>query len=200
MALLALFCLVAGVLWGVFGPDLAPVELLVNNADLVLNLLMLLVGVSVGMHRGLLDRLRQYHIKVLIIPFGVVAGSILGGFAAGLLLSLPIWQGAAVASGLGWYSLGGVMLTELAGPTLGGMAFLSNLMRELLSFFSIPWISRHLNYPACIAPAGATSEDTTLSMMVRYTDEETVVLSVFNGALCSALVPVLIRLCWAVAG
>ena len=86
MALLALFCLVAGVLWGVFGPDLAPVELLVNNADLVLNLLMLLVGVSVGMHRGLLDRLRQYHIKVLIIPFGVVAGSILGGFAAGLLL------------------------------------------------------------------------------------------------------------------
>ncbi len=200
MALLALFCLVAGVLWGVFGPGLAPVELLVNNADLVLNLLMLLVGVSVGMHRGLLDRLRQYHIKVLIIPFGVVAGSILGGFAAGLLLGLPIWKGAAVASGLGWYSLGGVMLTELAGPTLGGMAFLSNLMRELLSFFSIPWISRHLNYPACIAPAGATSEDTTLSMMVRYTDEETVVLSVFNGALCSALVPVLIRLCWAVAG
>lgn len=154
MALLALFCLVAGVLWGVFGPDLAPVELLVNNADLVLNLLMLLVGVSVGMHRGLLDRLRQYHIKVLIIPFGVVAGSILGGFAAGLLLGLPIWKGAAVASGLGWYSLGGVMLTELAGPTLGGMAFLSNLMRELLSFFSIPWISRHLNYPACIAPPG----------------------------------------------
>ncbi len=200
MALLALLCLALGVLWGLFGPTGTPVELLVNNTDLVLYLLMLLVGISVGMHRGLAARLRQYHVKVLVIPFGVVVGSILGGLAAGLLLGIPVWQSAAVASGLGWYSLGGVMLTELAGPALGSMAFLSNLMRELLSFFSIPWISRHLNYPACIAPAGATSEDTTLSMMVRYTDEETVVLSVFNGALCSALVPVLIRLCWALAG
>lgn len=195
MALLALFCLVAGVLWGVFGPDLAPVELLVNNADLVLNLLMLLVGVSVGMHRGLLDRLRQYHIKVLIIPFGVVAGSILGGFAAGLLLGLPIWQGAAVASGLGWYSLAGVTVGNLAGAQLGSIAFLSNLMREIFSFFVIPPISRRLNYYTCIAPAAATSEDTTLSMMIRFTDEETVVLSVFNGVVCSAAVPPLISLC-----
>ena len=69
-------------------------------------------------------------------------------------------------------------------------------MREMLSFFSIPWISRHLNYYSCIAPAGATSEDTTLSMMVRYTSEEVVVMSVFNGIICSAVVPVLIRLCY----
>lgn len=196
MALLALLFLALGVLWGMFGPAGTPVELLVNHTDLVLYLLMLLVGVSVGMHRGLIARLRQYHIKVLVIPFGVVVGSVLGGLCAGPLLGMPLRQSAAVASGMGWYSLSGVMLTEMAGPALGSMAFLSNLMRELLSFFSIPWISRHLNYPACIAPAGATSEDTTLSMMVRYTDEETVVLSVFNGALCSALVPVLIRLCW----
>ena len=48
----------------------------------------------------------------------------------------------------------------------------------------------------CIAPAGATSEDTTLPMMIKYTDEETVVLSVLNGMICSAFVPVLISLCY----
>lgn len=53
-----------------------------------------------------------------------------------------------------------------------------------------------LNYYTCIAPAGATSEDTTLPMMIRYTNEETVVLSVFNGVICSALVPFLISFCY----
>ena len=37
---------------------------------------------------------------------------------------------------------------------------------------------------------------TTLPMMIRYTNEETVVLSVFNGVICSALVPFLISFCY----
>ena len=99
----------------------------------------------------------------------------------------------AVASGLGWYSLAGVMMTGIAGAQVGSITFLANLLREMLSFFCIPWIARHLNYPSCIAPAGATSEDTTLPMMIRCTNGETVVLSVLNGVICSALVPVLIE-------
>ena len=67
-------------------------------------------------------------------------------------------------------------------------------MREIGSFFAIPLIARHLNSYTCIAPAAATSEDTTLPMLVRYTSEETVVFAVLNGILCSALVPVLISL------
>ena len=78
---------------------------------------------------------------------------------------------------------------------LGGIAFLANLMREIASFFCIPWIARHLNGYACIAAAAATSEDTTLPMMIRYTDERCVVYSLINGVICSALVPVLITLC-----
>ena len=53
---------------------------------------------------------------------------------------------------------------------------------------------------ACIAAAGATSEDTTLPMMMKYTDEESVVLSVLNGAICSVLVPVLINACYRFLG
>ena len=60
----------------------------------------------------------------------------------------------------------------------------------------IPFIAKHFNYYSCIAPAAATSEDTTLPMMMKYTNEETVVLSVINGVLCSAVVPVLIPLCY----
>ena len=102
----------------------------------------------------------------------------------------------AIASGLGWYSLSGVMVSEFAGAQLGSITFLSNLMREIFSFFSIPLIAKHLNFPTCIAPAGATSEDTTLPMLIKYTNEETVVLSVINGMICSAAVPILINLCY----
>ena len=85
------------------------------------------------------------------------------------------------------------MMTDIAGAQVGSITFLANLLRELVSFFSIPWIAKHLNYPTCIAPAGATSEDTTLPMLIRCTNGETVVLSVLNGVICSALVPVLIE-------
>lgn len=195
MVLLALAALVSGVLWGAFGPDGTPIDLLQIHSDWILYLLMFLVGISVGLHRGIVQSIKQHHIKIFIIPFGVVAGSIIGGGLAALLVRIPLNQGIAVASGMGWYSLTGVVLTEMFGATMGSIGFLSNLMREMLSFFSIPIIARRLNYYTCIAPAGATSEDTTLSMMVRYTDEETVVLSVFNGVICSALVPVILGVC-----
>ena len=97
---------------------------------------------------------------------------------------------------LGINGLAGVTIGNLAGARLGSIAFLSNLMREIGALFMIPYLSRHFNSYTCIAPAAATSEDTTLPMMIRYTNEETVVLSVLNGMICSTFVPVLISLCY----
>ena len=182
-----------GVAYGLAGVSIAPVDLVASGSDAVLYALMFLVGISVGGSRGLVGKLRQYHVRVLVIPAGIVAGSVAGGLLCAPLTGLSLPEGAAVASGLGWYSLAGVMMTGIAGAQVGSITFLANLLRELVSFFSIPWIAKHLNYPTCIAPAGATSEDTTLPMLVRCTNGETVVLSVLNGVICSALVPVLIE-------
>lgn len=82
--------------------------------------------------------------------------------------------------GWGWYSLAGVTISNLATAEAGSIAFMSNLMREMFSFVIIPFLAVHFNYYTCIAPAGATSEDTTLPLMLKYTNEETVVLSVFK--------------------
>lgn len=189
----AVGALVLGAAYGLAGASLAPLDAVARHSDAVLYALMFLVGISVGGSRGLVGKLRQYHVRVLIIPAGIVAGSVAGGLLCAPLAGLSLPEGAAVASGLGWYSLAGVMMTGIAGAQVGSITFLANLLREILSFFCIPWIARHLNYPTCIAPAGATSEDTTLPMMIRCTNGETVVLSVLNGVICSALVPVLIE-------
>ncbi|MDM8162611.1 lysine exporter LysO family protein [Collinsella intestinalis] len=195
MAVAALIMLALGIALGVAAPDSALVRVLGDASEPVLWVLMALVGIGVGMHRGLVASIREHHLKMLVIPAGVVVGSLVGGALAALPLGFTVREGMAAASGLGWYSLAGVTIENVAGAELGGIAFLANLMRELLSFFCIPWIARHLNGYACIAAGAATSEDTTLPMMIRYTDERCVVYSLINGVICSACVPVLIALC-----
>lgn len=187
--------LALGVVFGVLARGSLLVDLVRATSEGVLCALMFSVGVGVGMHRGLVRSIREHHIKTLAIPVGVVAGSLAGGVMGGLLCGAGAREGMAVASGLGWYSLAGVTIEQLAGPGLGTIAFLANLMRELASFFLIPWIARHVGFAACIAAGAATSEDTTLPMMIRCTDERTVVFSVVNGIICSACVPVLLAAC-----
>ena len=197
MVYLAVIALLCGIACGMAGLDnVLPVEMIVSNKDLILYILMFLVGISIGLNRGIVSKIKEYHIKIFVIPAGIIAGSLAGGIVSGLLTGLPLNQSAATAAGMGWYSLSGVAIGNLAGAQAGSIAFLSNLLREIFSFFSIPWISKNLNYLTCIAPAGATSEDTTLPMMIRFTNGETVVLSVFNGVICSAAVPFLISFCF----
>ena len=87
---------------------------------------------------------------------------------------------------------------QISGSGIGEYRVSEQPMRELFSFFIIPFLAAHLGYYTCIAPAGATSEDTTLPVMLKYTNEETVVLSVLNGIICSFFVPILISVCLSV--
>lgn len=196
MVFMALAALILGIGSGALPAAARFLAPLAAHSQQLLALLMFSVGISVGLHRGVLEKIRRYHVKILVIPAGIIAGSLAGSVLCSFLMDYPVRQAVSIASGLGWYSLAGVTIGNLAGARLGSVAFLSNLMREIGAFFLIPYLSRHLNFYACIASAAATSEDTTLPMMIRYTNEETVVLSVLNGMICSFCVPVLIALCY----
>lgn len=193
MALLALSCLAAGIFCGLFlfGPETS--GWLTGNSELVLWLLMFLVGISVGMGKDVFRKIRGYGLRALLLPLGITIASVAAGFLCGPLPGLSLAEKVSVTSGMGWYSLTGVMLSGLAGARAGAVGFLANLLRELLAFLTIPWIAKHLDHYTAIAPAGATSEDTTLAILIRCTREEIVVLAVMNGVLCSAAVPFLIR-------
>ncbi|MCI5773470.1 MAG: lysine exporter LysO family protein [Erysipelotrichaceae bacterium] len=187
--------LLLGLMIGIGGADNIILSTITQNTDMILYLLMFSVGISIGMQDGVLAKIKQFHIKIFIIPFGIIVASLLGGIICGLITGIPFSYSTAITSGMGWYSLSGATIGKLVNAQLGSIAFLSNLMREIFSFFIIPFIAMRFNYYTCIAPAGATSEDTTLPMMLKYTDEHTVVLSVLNGIICSFFVPILISLC-----
>ena len=152
MVWLAVIALLGGIACGMAGLDgTLPVEMIVSNKDFILYILMFLVGISIGLNRGIISKIKKYHVRIFVIPAGIIVGSLAGGVMSGLLTGIPLGQSTAIASGLGWYSLAGVTVGNLAGAQAGSIAFLSNLLREIFSFFSIPLISRKLNYLTCIA-------------------------------------------------
>ena len=189
---LILVSLFIGVLSGLF---LIPPEFMNFISSAVtwsLSLLIFAVGFMIGSRKGLLQSVGSIGWKILLIPLSVACGSILGAMMAAPLLNSGLKEGAAVGAGFGWYSLSGVLLTNLKGAELGSIAFLSNVMRELIAILLIPWISRHWGPIMSIAPCGATSMDVTLPVLHQFSGEEIILPAFVSGAVLSGLVPVLV--------
>ena len=104
IVLFTLLALVLGLFCGLSGFNPTPVSFLSQHSDMILYILMFSVGISIGMHNGILKKIRQYHLKILIIPLGITVGSVIGGLICAVILGISPAEGAAVASGMGWYS------------------------------------------------------------------------------------------------
>lgn len=61
----------------------------------------------------------------MMVAVVVVASSLLGGVINAFITDLPLKTAMAMASGFGWYSLSGILLTESFGPVIGSAAFLT---------------------------------------------------------------------------
>ena len=73
---MAVAALVGGILCGLTDFGSSVTGFLVGHRDIILYLLMFLVGIGIGMHHGLIKKIREYHVRILIIPAGIVVGSI----------------------------------------------------------------------------------------------------------------------------
>ncbi|MFA9397429.1 MAG: lysine exporter LysO family protein [Clostridiaceae bacterium] len=159
---------------------------------IVLNVLIFFIGIDIGQNKHIFKDIKKHGSLILLIPLSIVIGSLVGGLLTGLIFHIPSNKSLAVASGFGWYSLSGILIAKLDGPKLGTIAFLTNVFRELITVISVPFLAKYLNHYTAIAPAGATSMDTTLPIISRYTDPEIVIISFVNGVILSSLVPFLV--------
>lgn len=194
MIYIILASLICGILSGYF---ILPSEIISNLdkiASLALNLLILSVGIDLGTNRSVFYSIKDSGVKILLVPASIMTGSLLGGSIASLIYGMPLNLGLAISAGFGWYSLSGVILSNLAGPEAGTIAFLTNVFRELIAVLTISLLAKKLNYFTAIAPAGATSMDTTLPLISEATNSKTVVVSFINGAILSSIVPILVPL------
>jgi len=128
----------------------------------------------------------------LLLPLVTALGSLLAGLVAALLGGLSLHEGLCASAGFGWYSLSGILITDLGNPFLGNVSFLSNLFRESLALIFIPSLGRLGFKKEAISIAGATSMDVTLPLLGRYAGPSYLALSMAHGILLSLLVPLLV--------
>lgn len=196
------YIIVIALLCGIFSGHFILPESVIQNLDkltsFALNLLILSVGIDLGFNKEVFYNIKKLGFRIILVPISIIVGSLVGGVFAGLIYKMPLNQSLSIAAGFGWYSLSGIIITNLGSVEAGTIAFLSNVFRELLAVLTIPIIARRLNYITAIAPAGATSMDTTLPLISESTDSKTVVVSFINGALLSSIVPILVPLLYGI--
>ncbi len=158
-----------------------------------LYVLMFLVGIGVGADRSSWRVIRETNIKIILVPFGVIVGSLLGAAAvASLLPAVSVKESMAVGAGFGYYSLSSIFITQISGETLGVIALLSNISRELITLVATPIFVNYFGKLAGIASGGATAMDTTLPVITQYSGKEWAVISIFSGVVLTIVVPFLV--------
>ncbi len=164
-----------------------------NISMYVLYILMFLVGVSLGLDRHIWEQLREMNIKLILIPITTLAGTTLGIITYHLLFNYP--NGAdlyAIGAGFGYYSFSSIFINKVSGETMGIIALLANISREVITLVFTPVIVKYFGKIAPIACGGATTSDTTLPVILKYTGKEYVLGSVLNGVILTILVPIII--------
>jgi uncharacterized membrane protein YbjE (DUF340 family) len=128
----------------------------------------------------------------ILLPVATVAGTLAASLLLPLVTHISVWESLALASGFGWYSLSGVIISELGDPILGSVAFLSNLFRESIAFLSVPFLASFAQKRAGISVCGATSMDVTLPIVEKNCGPEYVPLSLAHGIILTLIVPFLV--------
>jgi uncharacterized membrane protein YbjE (DUF340 family) len=156
-------------------------------------ILVLAVGVSLGGELRAFRIVRQIHVKILVVPAAIVAGTFLGAAAVSRLFPDMLLRDAlAVGAGFGYYSLSSLLIEQFGNSPLAAIALLANILRELMGLLGAPFLARVLGPLAPVAAAGATSMDTCLPVIARHTGPLYAIIAVFSGMVLTLLVPLFV--------
>lgn len=157
--------------------------------------LMMCVGMTLGHDKDIVKKFRALDPKMAILPLLTITGTLLGCAVISVFMSnRSLSDCMAVGSGFGYYSLSSVFITEYKGAEMGTIALLSNIIRELSALMLAPLFVRFFGKLAPIAAGGATSLDTTLPAVAKFSGQDFLVLSMFHGVVIDFSVPFLVKL------
>lgn len=190
LTILSFFAL--GLSLGVF--NLLPhIWLLQNGSFYVLCLLMFCVGVSIGYEKEMVQRFKSLSPRLLFLPLMTIGGTYLGVLAVSFLLKgMKISDLLAVSSGFGYYSLSSILITEYKGVTLGTIALMANIFREVFTLLLSPWMVKYFGKLAPICSGGATTMDTTFPVILKNSGKEYSIVAIYHGFITDFSVPFLV--------
>lgn len=155
----------------------------------LLMILLLLVGIclrasGISLKQALINK---YGLQMSLV-FMVL--TLLGGAVFALMTDVPMPQGLAMASGFGWYSLSGTVMTDAYGAVWGSVALFNDLGRELVALLFIPYVMRH-SPTSAIGLGGVTSLDFTLPTLTGSGGIQITPLVISFGFITNVVSPVL---------
>jgi len=181
-----------GIILGLY--SLIPDVIIRNDLSAyALYILMFLVGIGIGADNKAWEILKSARVKIILVPLTVIIGTLAGvAFISLFLKDISLRESLVVGAGFGYYSLSSIFIGQISGQALGVVALISNISREIITLLGTPLLVRYFGKLAPIASGGATSMDTTLPVITRFTGKEYAVISVFSGVVLTILVPFLV--------
>lgn len=157
--------------------------------------LMFLVGVGVGADSRALQALKSFNLRIFLVPLTTIIGTAIGvSFIYLIIPGLSFKDVHAVGAGYGYYSLSSIIITETYSKSLGVVALLANVMREIITLLAAPLMAIYFGKIAPICSGGATSMDTTLPIITKASGKEYAIISLFHGIVLTILVPIIVSL------
>ena len=192
-----LFFILLALVLGAIGGFLLPQNVSIFLENFVVYLLYLLlfsVGYDLYCNRHLLKLIKVMGIKIILIPLSIIFGSLIFSLPLFLLMDYNLGEIGAVVSGFGWYSLSSIIIGTTYSQTLGVLALLTNVFRELLAFVLTPMVPKFLPKITGIGPAGATAMDTLLPLITKSSGAEYTLPALVSGIVISSSVYLLVPL------
>ena len=175
----AIFTFIAlGIAGGYFFLGLEHKDLLDEILMSALYFMVFVAGIEIGGNRHIIKKICNPQSILLAVAIPTVTG-------------MEMRDALLVGSALGWYSLSSVVISTLYSVEIGTIAFLANMLREVLAFLAIPLLVK-INKFLALAPSGAATMDSGLPVVIKYTNIHVGLFAFINGLLLTLLVPVLL--------
>lgn len=167
----------------------------------ILYLLMLQVGLSIGSDKNIVEIIKSVRPKLLLVPLATIVGTLsFSALAAFFISKWSLFDCLAIGSGFAYYSLSSILITELKmaslgiqlATELGTIALMTNIIREIMALLGAPLFVRYFGRLAPICAGGATTMDTTLPIITKYSGKDLVFVAILHGILVDLSVPFLV--------
>lgn len=182
---------IIGILGGLFFKN----GFILENVDFFISLglflLLFFVGMDIGNNNEVFNQLKNMSKKILLLPIITILGSLIGGAIASYFISLSLGESIAISSGMGWYSFSAIELSKI-NAHLGGIAFLSNVLREFSAILFIPFIAKKIGSYESVATAGATAMDSVLPVINKSNPPDVAIIAFYSGLVITVIVPILV--------
>lgn len=145
---------------------------------------------QIGAGKNIFSTVKKGGWRIIFIPLATTIGTFGGVALISLLLpNRSLFDCLSVGAGFAYYSLSSIIISEYKGVELGTVALLANIMREFAVLILAPWMVKYFGKLAPISAGGATTMDTTLPIITKYSGEDFVVIAIFHGMIIDFTVP-----------